>query len=256
MSQQPKLKLVVQKGSGEGRAFLLDGRRFLIGRGEEVDLSLDDDDFVSRGHAEIVWIDTGPVVKNLSRNGTLVNGHPATDRPLVAGDRISLGLRSILAICETDTAGDATTRARSTGTRPAAGQSGHAAQATDGRPEATGKPAPRKRVLSPLLTAYLAVMALLFVGLATMRLVGSDQGGVAQVARQEAAYAAKRSLDAQETKRTIELLELAATREVQGDRLSAYEIYRDVLAQRHPPDPRAPAYRFAARKGAALAKRK
>jgi DNA-binding CsgD family transcriptional regulator len=65
---------------------------FVVGRGPDVDLPIDDES-VSRRHAQFRLDDDQPVVEDLqSRNGTFVNRRPIVGRArLSIGDRIALG---------------------------------------------------------------------------------------------------------------------------------------------------------------------
>ena len=71
----------------------LDADKLTLGRVESSDVSLPDDEEVSRLHASIERLGGGWTVRDLSsRNGTFVNGERvAADRPLQAGDEIRVG---------------------------------------------------------------------------------------------------------------------------------------------------------------------
>ena len=75
-----------------GEVFVLSDAITTVGRGEGVDISLDDPS-VSRLHAEIVR--RGPYFYvsdlGLSVNGTRVNGRPVAQRVLIDGDVLSFG---------------------------------------------------------------------------------------------------------------------------------------------------------------------
>jgi hypothetical protein len=75
-----------------GEAISLRGEVTTVGRGQGVDIRLDDPS-VSRLHAELVR--RGPYVYvvdlGLSRNGTRVNGRPVARRVLAEGDVLSFG---------------------------------------------------------------------------------------------------------------------------------------------------------------------
>lgn len=75
-----------------GQVFPLEGDVTTVGRGDGVDLALDDQS-VSRLHAELVR--RGPHVYvsdlGLSANGTRVNGRPTARRVLADGDVLSFG---------------------------------------------------------------------------------------------------------------------------------------------------------------------
>jgi DNA-binding CsgD family transcriptional regulator len=72
--------------------FAIYANRFIVGRGHDVDLPLNDDS-VSRRHAAFRIENDQPFVEDLrSRNGTLVNGRPIVGRVRLAlGDRIAVG---------------------------------------------------------------------------------------------------------------------------------------------------------------------
>lgn len=64
---------------------------FVIGRGEDVDLPLSDED-LSREHVEVAQDLDGVVARDRgSKNGTLVNDRPITERRLKDGDEVRLG---------------------------------------------------------------------------------------------------------------------------------------------------------------------
>ena len=75
-----------------GRMFKLTGTDCTVGRGDGVDIRIDDEG-VSRRHAQFSWGDDGTVrlVDLGSPNGTFVNGRRIEVRPLVDGDRIQVG---------------------------------------------------------------------------------------------------------------------------------------------------------------------
>jgi DNA-binding CsgD family transcriptional regulator len=74
------------------REFVIVADAFVVGRGPDVDLPIDDES-VSRRHAQFRLDDGQPVVEDLqSRNGTLVNRRPIVGRArLSVGDRIAFG---------------------------------------------------------------------------------------------------------------------------------------------------------------------
>jgi diguanylate cyclase (GGDEF)-like protein len=89
--------LLVLTGSAVGRSFRLTNAGYVIGRGSEVDIRLDDDG-VSRQHAKIVLLPKGVVlIKDLgSTNGTYVNSEQVEAHPLQDGDRIRIGATTCL----------------------------------------------------------------------------------------------------------------------------------------------------------------
>jgi len=84
--------LEVRDASGALLRFTLDHPNMIIGRGAEADIRLDHG-MVSRQHAQVIRNDTGQVfIKDLgSRNGTIVNGAPVTERAIAPGDRAVIG---------------------------------------------------------------------------------------------------------------------------------------------------------------------
>src|SRR5262245_17061398 len=77
------------------REFVIVADVFVVGRGRDIDLPIDDES-ISRRHAQFRVEDGQPVVEDLqSRNGTFVNG-----RPIVGRVRLSLGDRIAFGCCE------------------------------------------------------------------------------------------------------------------------------------------------------------
>lgn len=89
--------LLVLTGSAVGRSFRLTNSAYVIGRGSEVDIRLDDDG-VSRQHAKIVLLPKNvTMIKDLgSTNGTYINSAPVDAHPLADGDRIRIGASTCL----------------------------------------------------------------------------------------------------------------------------------------------------------------
>ncbi len=88
-SNDPVPRLVSEDGT---RVFRLDGDRWVVGRGAECEIRIDDPD-VSRRHARLVLREDGLLVEDLgSKNGTLVDG-VRVEGPTLAGPRarISFG---------------------------------------------------------------------------------------------------------------------------------------------------------------------
>lgn len=70
----------------------------MIGRGPDAALSLTGDD-VSRRHAQITWHADHAIVEDLgSRNGIAVDGLPVRARRLEIGDRVQIGVGTILVV--------------------------------------------------------------------------------------------------------------------------------------------------------------
>ena len=84
--------LTVLTGACKGQRFELSIGEQIIGRGERVDICIDDTG-VSREHAKLVWTLQGVVnlIDLRSTNGTAVNGHRVDVAVLRPGDRIQLG---------------------------------------------------------------------------------------------------------------------------------------------------------------------
>ena len=84
--------MLVLTGNRFGELFKLPpGRPVQIGRGEEVEIQLDDEG-VSRVHCSIQASGTGAVVRDLgSHNGTYVGGERITERVIADGDRVQIG---------------------------------------------------------------------------------------------------------------------------------------------------------------------
>ena len=75
----------------DGRRVFVDREPFLIGRLPECAVILSDPN-ASRRHAEIRKRDQALVIYDLgSTNGTLVNGEPVSESPLVDGDEVTVG---------------------------------------------------------------------------------------------------------------------------------------------------------------------
>lgn len=78
-------------GRDMGRRFLLAQRKVSIGRSEQADVIIDDDD-ASRFHCEITAHPAGVMLHDLqSTNGTKVNGQQVTQQLLTDGDQIQIG---------------------------------------------------------------------------------------------------------------------------------------------------------------------
>jgi Inner membrane component of T3SS, cytoplasmic domain/Domain of unknown function (DUF4388)/DprA winged helix domain len=84
--------LRVVAGRHQGAVLPLEpGRSFILGRGTEADLVLDDE-LVSRSHLSIKWEEDVPILEDsASTNGTFVNGMRVQKWRLAAGDRIAVG---------------------------------------------------------------------------------------------------------------------------------------------------------------------
>lgn len=85
-------RLVVVQGPALGSSVMLGDASVVIGRAAEADLSLLQDNTVSRRHASVVPQDGGYLIRDEgSSNGTFVNGQRVTERLLQLGDEIQVG---------------------------------------------------------------------------------------------------------------------------------------------------------------------
>ncbi|HPO73690.1 MAG TPA: FHA domain-containing protein, partial [Armatimonadota bacterium] len=85
-------RLVVVQGPALGSSVTLGDASVVIGRAAEADLSLLQDNTVSRRHASVVPQDGGYLIRDEgSSNGTFVNGQRVTERLLQLGDEIQVG---------------------------------------------------------------------------------------------------------------------------------------------------------------------
>jgi pSer/pThr/pTyr-binding forkhead associated (FHA) protein len=68
----------------------------VIGRSPEAEVRLDDR-WVSRRHCELDEVDGTLVVRDLkSRHGTFINGHGVSEACLLPGDKLTVGITSLL----------------------------------------------------------------------------------------------------------------------------------------------------------------
>ena len=89
----PEPYLIQISGRATGQMFALKNRVLKIGRDSQCQVILDDPQ-VSRNHAEIVWIDGKPVLRDLgSTNGVCVNGTKVQEQELQNGDKVLIGTR-------------------------------------------------------------------------------------------------------------------------------------------------------------------
>lgn len=83
--------LVVISGKSLGRKYLLDQKKIMVGRGESVQIVLDEKT-VSRNHAEFYRKNNQFMVKDLqSKNGIFVNNIKVIGSALKDGDLIRIG---------------------------------------------------------------------------------------------------------------------------------------------------------------------
>ncbi|MAZ49087.1 MAG: hypothetical protein CME65_11025 [Halobacteriovoraceae bacterium] len=84
-------RLVCLTGKGKGRAYFITGKRVVIGRSEEADITILDMKS-SREHAEIVNLGRSFVITDLgSQNGIIVNDLKVKQHNLSHGDKIIIG---------------------------------------------------------------------------------------------------------------------------------------------------------------------
>src|SRR5581483_1517857 len=91
-SNRTSAQVTIIAGPNVGRAFSINRRETVLGRGREAHVFIDDAG-ASRAHARIVVTDDGSyVLEDLkSRNGTFVGGRRIERAELNSGDRISIG---------------------------------------------------------------------------------------------------------------------------------------------------------------------
>jgi hypothetical protein len=93
----PGVRLDVIGGPHGGQELAAQTLPARLGRGATVLLRLDRDQGVSRDHAEIYWQAGGMRIRDLgSTHGTIVNGHKIEDTALSVGDKIEIGLSTLL----------------------------------------------------------------------------------------------------------------------------------------------------------------
>jgi len=85
--------LIMQEGQEDGRVWLVEKEKVIIGRGEDCDVVLRERQ-VSRRHAQIRRLDSQYVLEDLrSRNGTYLNGREVTEPCILQdGDEIQIAL--------------------------------------------------------------------------------------------------------------------------------------------------------------------
>jgi hypothetical protein len=93
----PGVRLAVIGGPHGGQELAAQTLPARLGRGADVLLRLDRDQGVSRDHAEIYWQAGHMRIRDLgSTHGTTLNGHRIEDTSLSAGDKIEIGLSTLL----------------------------------------------------------------------------------------------------------------------------------------------------------------
>lgn len=84
-------RLVCLTGSSKGESYVLSGNRIVIGRGDKVDIKLNDTK-ASREHAEVTKVGNNWVATDLgSQNGIMVNEKKVTQQQLNEGDKLIVG---------------------------------------------------------------------------------------------------------------------------------------------------------------------
>ncbi|WP_408098161.1 FHA domain-containing protein [Peredibacter sp. HCB2-198] len=84
-------RLVCLTGGNKGESYVLMGNRIVIGRGDRVDIKLNDTK-ASREHAEITKVGENWVVTDLgSQNGVMINEHKITQQELKESDKLIIG---------------------------------------------------------------------------------------------------------------------------------------------------------------------
>jgi hypothetical protein len=89
----PRYKMIIIAGANTGDEFSLVNFPVKIGRGLDVSIRLDEDQLVSRLHAEI-YVQSGVLrIRDLnSSHGTKVNNFSITDKSLDPGDQVQVGI--------------------------------------------------------------------------------------------------------------------------------------------------------------------
>ena len=93
-------RLIVTRGSDEGKQYNLNVPLVLIGRDPAARVRLLDTE-ISRRHAELVETSDGYRLRDLgSANGTFVNGRSVQDVLLRSGDRVQVGQTVLVIVAE------------------------------------------------------------------------------------------------------------------------------------------------------------
>ena len=100
-------RLVCLTGQGKGRAYFITGKRVIIGRSEEADITILDMKS-SREHAEIVNLGRTFIITDLgSQNGIIVNDLKVKQHNLSHGDKIIIG-KTVFKFSRVEVKGDKT----------------------------------------------------------------------------------------------------------------------------------------------------
>jgi len=88
--------ITILTGKMAGQMFDLKNREYQLGRGTDADIQVNDDG-ISRIHAKIVRTELGTKIKDLeSTNGIFYNGKKFTEKFLDNGDKIQIGISTVL----------------------------------------------------------------------------------------------------------------------------------------------------------------
>lgn len=247
------MRLVVVRGPAMGRETALGERAVSLGRSSDAGLVLGGDDFVSDVHAEVVPTPAGPQLRNFSPNGTRLNDVAVVkDVVLKAGDRLGLGSEY-----ELEVRGPGTVPAPRRAEPGPAGRTAVPAPAPRPGPGRTAAAdsgvalAPRRgltrkqRDMALVLGAWVATGA--FFGW-VLTPTEAPLPSLEEVRAQELAWSQARGWPETQTRRVLDLLDLAQVHVQREDLGSANEVLREAMAIRRPPDPESPAWRYAARR--------
>lgn len=236
--------LRVEDGPTAGTMVTLSGSSLTIGSAPVTDLQLPASSGVARVHAEITRHADGFSLRGTSDDArVMVNGESIRTHELRLDDVVQIGKRTM----------------RLVEVGASAAPSGGSSRTPAGDGSETASPESRPSPLASLglqriplwLQLYLVgiLVAACYLGYSrfTERPVS-----LPAIQAQEVAHATARQRDEFETGQVLRLLQTAVAHEGRGDVTSAFELYRAVIVARQPPDPNAPASRFAARRMAAL----
>lgn len=100
-------RLIAMTGPNKGKVYYLQGKRIIIGRGENADIQIIDNK-VSREHAEITFASDSYTITDLgAHNGVVINNVKVAQKKLVEGEKIVIGQTvfkySVINISESDT---------------------------------------------------------------------------------------------------------------------------------------------------------
>lgn len=99
-----KVRLIVHHPYSEPQEFLVERFPLVIGRSTSADVAIQDR-WASRLHCELSLVEGRLLVRDLaSTYGTLVNGSPVALCELAPGDRLNVGLSTIVADWREDSA--------------------------------------------------------------------------------------------------------------------------------------------------------